>query len=210
MLPELFSSSYKQYKNDTSVFITWLGQAAEACGYKPQPKTKISETAFEKPEPVPPKIAPKPTASVIVAPRLKGKARKAAKQAPGQTTAKPLGLDPEHDHVPNVKEYAVTTLDLQEQLDVISQSKSKISMPSGIKKLLQRAIDARKRCSEWYESGSESETAVDDNGGHRHFIGVLQDALSKLSSLEPSTSEQKPDARPTKSGSKAKAVTALE
>ncbi|KAI1371236.1 hypothetical protein F4677DRAFT_450655 [Hypoxylon crocopeplum] len=35
MLPKFLSSTYKQYEDDTSAFVTWLGRAAEDCGYNP-------------------------------------------------------------------------------------------------------------------------------------------------------------------------------
>ncbi|KAI1135259.1 hypothetical protein F5Y05DRAFT_416251 [Hypoxylon sp. FL0543] len=54
---------FAQYKRDTSVFTTWLGHAAQACGYEPKP-TPVAEA-------VPPQ-------------RLKGKARKAAQKAAKQ------------------------------------------------------------------------------------------------------------------------------
>lgn len=32
MTPEALAGSYQRYKSDTNVFMTWLGQAAAACG----------------------------------------------------------------------------------------------------------------------------------------------------------------------------------
>jgi hypothetical protein len=40
MPPQFFS-----YKDDTSAFATWLGRAAETCGYKAKRKKQLSETA---------------------------------------------------------------------------------------------------------------------------------------------------------------------
>jgi hypothetical protein len=54
-------------------------------------------------------------------------------------------------------------------------------MPSGIQKVLQRAIGAHERCSDWYEAAKKDAREL-DSGGHRHFISILRDALSKLSS----------------------------
>ena len=35
------SGSYRQYKNDTSIFMTWLSQAARVCGYSPPASSKV-------------------------------------------------------------------------------------------------------------------------------------------------------------------------
>jgi hypothetical protein len=68
MLPEVLSSSYLHYKEDTSVFTTWLSNAAQRCGYK----AKAEE---QKPAGSPAVAQP------AKALRLKGKERKLAKQA---------------------------------------------------------------------------------------------------------------------------------
>lgn len=69
MLPEILSSSYKRYEEDTSVFTTWLSNAAQRCGYKP-----VTVDATLAAQQTPPTETKK-------APRLKGKDRKLAKQA---------------------------------------------------------------------------------------------------------------------------------
>jgi hypothetical protein len=63
MLPAFLESTYKKYKNDTSIFVKWLCEAGSRCGYA----ISIAKTAKEEP--------------IAKAPRLKGKARKEAKQA---------------------------------------------------------------------------------------------------------------------------------
>ncbi len=63
MLPGFLESTYKKYKNDTSLLVKWLCEAGSRCGFA------ISRTNTAKEEPV------------TKAPRLKGKARKEAKQA---------------------------------------------------------------------------------------------------------------------------------
>ncbi|RYP59777.1 hypothetical protein DL769_008395 [Monosporascus sp. CRB-8-3] len=55
------------------------------------------------------------------------------------------------------------------------------------KTFLRRVIEARERCASWHER-TQHEAAVYDEGGHRYFIKVLQDALAKLS---PNATEQK-------------------
>jgi hypothetical protein len=60
MLPGFLESTYKKYKNDTSVFIKWLCENGSKCGYV------IGTVKDETP---------------AKATRLKGKARKKAKEA---------------------------------------------------------------------------------------------------------------------------------
>ena len=68
---------------------------------------------------------------------------------------------------------------LLEQIEAVANSRGFTSMPSGICTILQRAVSARTRCAEWYEAAKKNPFMA-DNGGHRHFIGILQSALSKL------------------------------
>jgi hypothetical protein len=63
MLPGFLESTYKKYKNDTSLFVKWLCEAGSKCGHA----ISIVKTAQGEP--------------ATKAPRLKGKARKEAKQA---------------------------------------------------------------------------------------------------------------------------------
>jgi hypothetical protein len=102
MAAQFFPSSYKQYKDDTSVFTTWLGKAAEACGYKAKTKTRLGEVALGEKKAATP--APAPVAPVIT-PRLKGKARKAAKLA--QPKERPELISLNDENVATVK-YAVS------------------------------------------------------------------------------------------------------
>lgn len=53
-------------------------------------------------------------------------------------------------------------------------------MPSTIRNALARAIEARERCSEWCEKTKQSF----DEGGHRHFISILKQALNKIDVVE--------------------------
>lgn len=57
--------------------------------------------------------------------------------------------------------------------------KPKIEIPQGVVRVVQRAIDARKRCAAWFQK-----TGVHDEDGstarHLHFVGALEKALSTL------------------------------
>lgn len=185
------SGSYQQYKNDTSAFTTWLGRAAAACGYKSQAK-KVPE---DVPPPVPDvedvKDSPSASPTTPANPqRLKGKARKQAKQAQAQAQAQAAKAAASKDSVSAASirtvTYEVTTQDLLAQIEAVSTSQIGIHMPPAIKQLLNRAIEARQRCSQWYESTKRSF----DEGGHRYFIKVLKDALTKLAAPDTTTSQR--------------------
>ncbi|KAI1144327.1 hypothetical protein F5Y05DRAFT_418364 [Hypoxylon sp. FL0543] len=168
MLPDFLVSSYRQYKDDTAVFMTWLRAAAEACGYKNKAK-EVSATASSE-----------ASGSGVKTPassqRIKGKARKTAKRIP------PMGSGNSLDNIAAVK-HAVSMRELVAQVNTICSSKARINMPKSIKGCLKQAIDARQRCSDWYEN-TEHKKSVYDEGGHRFFIKVLQDAFAKLDVLE--------------------------
>ncbi|KAI1332921.1 hypothetical protein F5Y16DRAFT_130458 [Xylariaceae sp. FL0255] len=178
MLPDSLSSSYRRYKDDTSAFITWLNRAAIACGYSPKGQ-KLSDTTQCA------SVNKNKASTPPSAPRLKGKARKLAKEAQGPDRD---GLS--IDDVATVK-YEITTQELAAQVNAVSQSKSNIRMPRIIKVFLERAIEARERCSDWYEK-TEHEQKVYDEGGHRFFIKILRDALSKLGPDDDDKSTQEP------------------
>ena len=160
------ASSYAQYENDTSAFTTWLGKAAEACGYKPKRDAKLSESM---PDVDSARIS---AASRAPRPRLRGKARKQVDETD------PMSQPGADDFASvNVKKYAVTTQNLLDQIDLVSQSgRSTASMPPSIRTVLERAMKARERCATWFERVGNI-----DDGGHRHFIDVLRTAMSKLS-----------------------------
>lgn len=200
MAPEFMSGSYQQYKNDTSAFTTWLGRAAAACGYKSQAK-KVPEDV-PAPDPKPDVLEETPStrsAAPVSSQRLKGKARKQVKQA--QAQASRAGESKGHIPSENVRTvtHEVTTHDLLAQIDAVSQSKVGIRMSPPIKRLLQRAVDARQRCSLWYES---TKPQYVDGGGHRHFITILQHALTTLASDEPDHTASTPAPRTSKLGKK--------
>jgi hypothetical protein len=125
-------SSYKQYKEDTRAFTTWLGHDARTCGYKLAPRHANSQ--------------------------------RDTNQRPLRNTLKP-----------NMT-YEVTTLDLENQIEIVATSDRKPTMPAGIRMTLRRAIEARRLVSEWYET-VQPEEAARDGGGHKCFNRILQDAL---------------------------------
>ncbi|KAI0886628.1 uncharacterized protein GGS22DRAFT_199028 [Annulohypoxylon maeteangense] len=110
-------------------------------------------------------------------------------------TAQACGYKPNaHDSrdATSVK-YSVSTKELGAQIDAISRSSVKIPMPDTIKIYLTLAIEARQRCSDWYESTSPQYVAeAYDQDGHRFFIKVLQDALTRLGGGDTRDTADKP------------------
>jgi hypothetical protein len=121
---------------------------------------KVSETAAQAPlTATTPYPVPK---SGTTAPRLKGKARKAAKQtsAPDPTPTEPsLGTK----NVSSVK-YKVPTSVLLEQIDAVASFNGFTSIPSGIRNILQKAIGARERCATWYEAAKKDAFNLEREG----------------------------------------------
>ncbi|KAI4221041.1 MAG: hypothetical protein LQ349_007944 [Xanthoria aureola] len=145
MLPELLAGSYKRYKQDTAVFTTWLAQAGSSVGYNPN---GTKHPPSQQPEPV----AAEPAQSALPkGARLKGKARKAAKDAAAK-----------------VKEPNVGT----------SESQAPSTMPASLRVVVERAVRARQRCSEWFQkSGVRNQYAEKQ---HTYFISILERSLKIL------------------------------
>jgi hypothetical protein len=172
MLPENLVNTYRRYKDDTNSFVKWLHSKAEACGWK------SSDTPAAVSEGIPDgkvqAVPVKPSST-----RLKGKARKEAKlvaqssNSPKQTT-------------PRTVSHIVTTKTLLSQARKVADSEDPvIAVPEVVQYLLVNAIQARKRCSTWFqhvENTEEHSQFHESNEAHQHFIRVLE---STFDILEP-------------------------
>jgi hypothetical protein len=177
MIPGSVVGSYQRYKNDTNVFTTWLSKAAAACGYKSPRAT--AAPPFPPPKPV---LAPKsPTATssasnLTLAEKLRAQAEKKAKKREEKNKGTSVDLAPEPVPIPTLK-HTVKTQELLRQAEAVSES-PKIKIPDAIMIVVERAIQARKRCTAWFEK-----TGIDNgesNDGHRHFIEILEQTLKIL------------------------------
>lgn len=111
-------------------------------------------------------------------PRLKGKARKEAKEsakaAPAMQISPPLT-----DSTQSTLKYTLTTQDILVQAEMVAHSaRRKQSMPDSIRIALQRAISARERCAAWFEKTMSS--SQESRESHRHFIDILKAASDLL------------------------------
>ena len=184
MLPDFLAGSYERYKQDTALFTTWLATAAAKCGYKPK-ATKRQH--FEQSRPAEPPVSigrsKVPQAAVFgptSAPtgRLKGKERKAAKDAVDR--AKTSNIDNSEPQPPSTVKYTVTTEELLRQAEAVGQShaRSRVQMPASLRTVLERAIRARQRCSDWFQKSDVHNEYADKQ--HIHFIEILKRSLKIL------------------------------
>lgn len=176
-------SSYLAYKHDTSAFLSWLGSASKTCGWK-QPKRKKADTS-ELRTPVL-TLTPANKGSQ----RLKGKARREAKEAAAATAASASqpGTTPASSSAAAVlPKRTVTTAELIQQVELVSQADAtqspRVRMPVAVYKALQRAIGARERFARWYRrTGASSNDSMES---HDYFTGILSKALILLQGVDP-------------------------
>ena len=183
MIPDFLAGSYKKYKQDTALFTTWLANAAASCGYKPR-ATKRPDS--EQPAQVKSVNTELPMPST---PKLKGRERKIARDAAAK--AKKANSDIPQPQMPSTVKYTITTAEMLCQAEAITQShaRSHVHMPASLRAVVERAIRARQRCSEWFQK-SEVHNKYADNQ-HTYFIEILKQSLTIL---EPCVEEAEPSA----------------
>ncbi|KAI0882940.1 uncharacterized protein GGS22DRAFT_190917 [Annulohypoxylon maeteangense] len=79
--------------------------------------------------------------------------------------------------------YQYSLRELNERVNFILESHPTIRIPKRIKVRLQRAIDVRQKCLEWFEA-TENKPNEFDVVGHRHFIRFLIHAQTRFNELE--------------------------
>ncbi|KUJ18632.1 uncharacterized protein LY89DRAFT_667709 [Mollisia scopiformis] len=173
MLPTNLAASYVRYKTDTNTFVSWLNATAISCGHK---------TPFVADENEPITITKAKVEPIAATGKLKGKARKEA-QAKGEANAK---AEKEAKLEAKTKQrQVISTAQVLKQAKIIVASPMKISVPLYIQTLLRQAIQARKRCTQWFTTVvAEDKHSVGDlgkrNQSHEHFIRVLEEAFDIL------------------------------
>ena len=196
MLPDFLAGSYERYKQDTALFTTWLAKAAITCGYKPQ-ATKRQPS--EQPGPIKSPASkgssdiPKAPISKTALPltgRLKGKERKAAKDA--ADNAKKSNADTSESPVLSTVKCTITTAELLRQAEAVTKShkRARVQMPASLRGVVERAILARQRCSEWFRKSNVRNEYSDKQ--HTYFIEILKRSLKILEPcIEAETSTHK-------------------
>jgi hypothetical protein len=133
--PDLFTT-FKQYKLDTEHIAGWLASTAEKCGF-----VRASQ-------------------SVEKAPKLKGRARKLARDA--------AKAEKNHKEAP---QYVIHAHEFLPMAEHISKHTPKIVAPKGMSMVLDRVIGARTKCTEWFKENSHGDTSINET--HAHFTGVI-------------------------------------
>ncbi|KAH7000764.1 hypothetical protein EDB80DRAFT_724433 [Ilyonectria destructans] len=166
MLPISFLSTYQKYKRDTDVVATWLVATAKQRGYESPLTTPVPLSAATKTGSAPPPS------------RLKGKARKAAKEqqrqqaTPSSKDAKDPSLNVKHvlairDFVPLAEFIADQVRTTQMEVD------DGPAIPPFLMTALERTIRVRKsfsaRLSEVEQHRNDQADAT-----HTHFVSVLE------------------------------------
>ncbi|KAI9715458.1 MAG: hypothetical protein M1812_005934 [Candelaria pacifica] len=160
MSSNTFGSSYRQYKTDTSLVASWLANTAQQCGY-PHDRFAFPRTSQSK------------------APKLKGRARKLAREAELQNPSKSQvdGLE-SRDRLSD-SQYLITVNDFVLFAEWIAKSaRPRVDVPGSVVSVLDRAITMRKRHSDWWcnrsdNDGDNNQKEDQANSSHGHFIGVL-------------------------------------
>ncbi|EHY60040.1 hypothetical protein HRR83_006398 [Exophiala dermatitidis] len=142
-LPADMVLAYKQYKKDTELVAGWLAQKAASCGYKPN-MTTTNE------------------------PKLKGRARKLARDA-----AKQSGIPQPSRTVNSIK-----TTEFVEMAGHIAKARPKIVLTRQIHAIWERTIRARREFTAWFKAKSDVASFTDEK--HSHFVTILQTALDTL------------------------------
>lgn len=162
MSPSFFHTSYKQYKDDTNHVASWLATTAKRCGY---PSDLLTSTAAKK--------------DAQTAPKLKGRARKLARDAAKAAPPKKPALQSE-DETQAKKIYIIARKDFVTLADFIASfNRPPVQAPAALLALLNRAIALRKRHARWY-AHDLSDKNLKSNATHDHFVGVLEKVRETL------------------------------
>lgn len=184
MLPDFLAGSYKRYKEDTDVFTTWLAKAAQACGYSPNASKQDSPKQ-------------KQPAAPVIAPRLKGKARAAAKKAVKEDGAGQSRPDPSGTTARTAR-YAISTQDILKQAEAVANAAKKgLQLPAEVANVVERAIAARSRCTNWFRTITKATGGSgQDDEKHAYFTNILSTALRTLKPVTADSAESTGAAKP--------------
>jgi hypothetical protein len=151
MLPQFLFSSYEQYKADTDFVASWLVNTATQHGYV-VPRSP-SETL------------PKPA-------RLKGRARKLAREAKASSSAD-VGR---HDAVTRV--YLRDFVPLAQF--IAESTEPRIEVSAAFETRLKRAIRRRRQHHDWHDKHNKRPGTTGIEDGHGYFIGILEQVQALL------------------------------
>ena len=160
MLPNFLYDTYKQYKADTDKIATWLAEAAMKCGWA-EANTGNGASSIQSGKP----------------PKLKGRARKLAREAAAAGKATP---SPSKNAPASVPVYKVRVKDFVPMAQMIANAgESSVRIPAVVIKVIKRCITTRTGTSDWFEK-NEDEQTEEKGRNHMFFVKVLSDTLEVL------------------------------
>jgi len=157
MLPDALRSKYQRYKNDTNVVATWLANTSKALGYST--------------------LEPSVSIATAKSGRLKGKARKQAKQ---QQAPPPVSTSSGNETAkkPN---YVIDIKDFVPMAELIATAAEKpFEVPSSIHIALDRVIWVRKTFARQLNRGLGNRKM---NATHVFFVNILEKVQEVLKPL---------------------------
>lgn len=162
MLPDLLTSSYLQYKADTNAVASWLATTAKSCGYAPDLLARENNGQQK--------------ASTG---RLKGKARKQARETANQSSA---------EQKPSAPTYTIAVKDFINLAQHIAGfTKPPVSVPRGFATVLDRAIAVRRgHAADLSSQLDQSAKKKESDATHTYFLGVLEQVRDILRPRMPS------------------------
>jgi hypothetical protein len=176
MLPDFLFSTYKQYKTDTDKITTWLAETAKKCGYQSpfsDPKALGESVADQSEKP----------------PKLKGRARKLARDAAAAAAEKKMLASSAAEANEKAKEtkYTVPVCEFEVMAEHIANSQdTSLKIPRGFINLMKRCIKTRRGTSDWFQENVPvtADKELDSTDRHLHFADVLQRTLQTLLPVE--------------------------
>lgn len=156
MTPDYLQGTYTTYKKDTDAIANWLATTAKRCGFSPEvlkDSNKVSDQSPSQPQPE------------VESTRLKGRARKLAREAAAENGLKSTAT---RTYIIPIKSF--TRLASQ----IVSCSTPTIKVPTTLGTILNRAISFRKEYSTWFRNTKLATETGADGDSHAHFISVLE------------------------------------
>ena len=175
----------------------WLSKAAIACGFKLDNLSKAPPTTAGVEE------------QLLKTPKLKGRARKLAKEAAAASGSKIKPASPAQPSTRQATKYSITNKDLIAQAEIVASAENpRITVPELVLRIVQRALDARKRCTAWFvKTGVKNNHS---NEGHAHFIEVLETVIGILTPIASDSRQKSQEGNSNKPSQPATTQTSLE
>src|SRR5271154_1163992 len=174
MLPNYLFSTYKQYKTDTDKITTWLAETAKKCGYQSpfsDPKAPDESVPDQRGKP----------------PKLKGRARKLARDAAAAEKKTPASSAADANEIAKGTKYTVPVREFELMAEHIAKSQdTSLKIPRGFINLMKRCIKTRRGTSDWFQENVPvtADKELDSTDRHLHFADVLQRTLQTLLPVE--------------------------